>query len=359
MTFRRSSHQICLGAATLALGGLLVCHAQPRDKGRGRPIEFSAPRSGEVTTNLHQFMSKPDGLKQLEEDSYKPLQPLAPQSSLDGVVALPTRPAATPVIQSKRVKEMLERRKNWVFMSPEDLVAAPTVEGILKAPALGPDGREQKELPALERYYERLATKRSAVNNPAQSKNDELFGPSSKSNPREEVAVQEDSDLPSSLRESAEALKKLLGPGGSDNPFVQEAMHGSLSDTFGLGNNTLSKEQIQYNKKYMDEYRSVLDAACQPPAIAVPGSPLDILAGAAVPAGKLATGLPSAPSFALNHGLEAQADVLNPMLGPPGLSDVNAQALGQTRPTLALPKIESTRVTPVAPSFDAPRRSFR
>jgi hypothetical protein len=359
MTFRRSSSQLYLGAATLALGGLLVCNAQQGGSGRPRPIEFSAPRNSQVTTNLQPGMSRPDSLRQLEEDSFKPMQPLAPQSSLDGVVVLPTRPAANPAIQNKRVKEMLERRKNWVFLGPEELIGGPTVDGILKGPALGSDGREQKELPALERYYERQAAKRSTANNPAQSRDDELFGQASQSNRREEGDAQEDSDLPSNVKESAEALKKLLGTGGSENPFIQEVTHGTLSDTFGLGNNTLSKEQIQYNKKYMDEYHSVLDASWQPPAVAVPGNPLEILAGATAPAGKPATGLPSAPGFALNHGLQAQADVLNPTLGPPGLSDANAQALGQTRSTLALPKIEPARVTPVAPSFDAPRRSFR
>jgi len=293
MNFRLSSRQICLVSAALTFSGLLVYDARGAGKERGRPIEFSAPRSSQVATNLQPGMSRPDSLRQLEEDSFKPMQPLAPQSSLDGVVVLPTRPAATPAIQSKRVKEMLERRKNWVFMSPEDLVSAPTVEGILNAPARGPDGREKKESPALEGYYERQAAKRSAANNPAQSKDDELFGARSKANSREEPDVQEDSDLPSSLRESAETLKKMLGPGGSDNPIAQEALHGSLSDTFGLGNNTPSKEQIQYNKKYMDEYRSVLDASWQPPAVAVPGNPLEILTGATAPSGKPATGLPS------------------------------------------------------------------
>jgi len=345
--------------ATLVLGGLLVCDAQQGGSGRPRPIEFSSPRSGQVATNLQPGMSRSDSLRQLEEDSFKPLQPLAPQSSLDGVVVPPTRPAANPAIQHKRMKEMLERRKNWIFLGPEDLIGGPTVDGILKGPALGPDGRDQKELPALERYYERQAAKRSAANNPAQSRNDELFGQTSQSNRREEGDAQTDSDLPSNVKESAEALKKLLGSGGSENSFIQEAAHGTLSDTFGLGDKTLSKEQIQYNKKYMDEYRSVLDASWQPPAVAVPGNPLEILAGATAPTGKPATGLPSAPGLPLNHGLQAQADVLNPMLGPPGLSDANAQALGQTRSTLSLPRIEPTRSTPVAPSFDAPRRSFR
>jgi hypothetical protein len=287
------------------------------------------------------------------------VQTFEPQGSLGGVVARPTRPPATPTIQSKRVKELLDRRKNWVFISPEDFVGAPTVEEILKAPARGTDGQEEKDRPAVERYYEHLAIKQAAANNPAQSKEDELFSPPSQSNSRDELSVQEDSKLPSSLRESAEALKKLFEPGGRDNPFVQGAAHGSLSDTFGLGNNTLSKEQMQDQKKFMDEYRSVLDPTWHPPTVAVPGGSLAIFADTPGAKVKPAAGLPSASSPALYHGFEAQADVLNPMLGPPGLADVNAQALGQTRPTPVLPGMEPTRATPVAPSFDAPRRSFR
>ena len=52
-------------------------------------------------------------------------------------------------------------------------------------------------------------------------------------------------------------------------------------------------------------------------------------------------------------------DVINPLLGPAALPDVNAQALGQTRPTPALPTVEPTRVAPLAPKFTAPKRSFR
>jgi hypothetical protein len=359
MTFRSSSRQICLGAAALALSGLLVCNAQPGGRQRRRNIEFSAPRSDEVTTNLNQLTSKPDGLKQFEEGHFTPLESLDPQSSLDGVVALPNRPLATSAIQSKRAKELLERRKNWVFMSPEDLLAAPTVEEILKTPAFRPDGQEQKELPAFDRFYHHMNTKRSGADNPVSSNNGDLFGPTSKSNRRDGIAAQEDSNLPSSLKESAEALKKLFGPGGGDSPFLQGATHGNLVDTFGLGDNTLSKEQMQEQKKFRDDYRSVLDPTWHPPAIPVPGGPLAIFADTAASAGMPTAGLPSVSSPALNHGFNSQADILNPFLGPPGLPDMNAQALGQTRPALALPTIESPRVAPVVPAFEAPRRSFR
>ena len=156
------------------MSGLLVCNAQTAGQGAaGGPLNFPCPESEEVTTNLQQLMGQPDDLKQLEEELYRPLQSLAPESSLDGVVDLPTRPPATSVVQNKRVKDLLERRKNWVFMSPEDLLAAPTVDEILKAPERGPDGKEQKELPAFERYYKRLNTKRSAADNLLQPKTDE------------------------------------------------------------------------------------------------------------------------------------------------------------------------------------------
>ena len=377
MSFRLSSRRICLGATILVLSGPLVCNAQPGDKQRGRPIEFSVPRSDEVTTNLHQSLSQPDGLKRLEEDLYKPPQLFEPQSSLDGVVALPTRPTPSPVIQNKRVKELLERRKNWIFMSPEDLLAAPTVDEILKTPTLGPDGQEQKDLPAFERYYKRLTTGKSEANDPLQSKNDELFGALLPLNPRKDVGVHEDSNLssslrdpdlpstlrdpnlPSSLRETAEALNKVIEPGGSDSALFQGPTHGSLSDTFGLGNNTLSKEQIQEHKKLMDDYHSLWDPTWRPPTVATPDNPLAALADMASPAGNPVANQPGLPSAAPLRGLDLQANVLNPTLGPAALPDVNAQALGQTKPIMALPQIDSTRVTPVAPSFDAPRRSFR
>jgi hypothetical protein len=361
MSFRLSSPQICVGAAVLAVGGLLVCSAQAGGKERGRPIEFSVPRSDEVTTNLHQLTSKKDGLKQLEEDLYQPLQSFSPRSSLDGVAAPPPRAPAAPVIQSKRVKELLERRKNWVFMSPEDLASAPSAEDVLKAPQIGPDGQEKKELPAIERYYHRLSNKQAESDNPLQfkDKSEDLFGMPRKSDSRDERVPQEDLIIPSGVRESAQSLNKLVESDRSDGRFYRAAPHGDSSDIFGLGTQPLSKEQMQEHKKFMDDYRSIVDPSWHPPAVATPGNPLPIFVpDAASPAGKPAVGLPSSLSPTPRTALDVQMDVINPRLGPPGLPDVNAQALGQTRPTPPLPNAEPTRVAPVAPPFTAPRRSF-
>jgi hypothetical protein len=359
MSLRLRTFQVCRATVTLALTGLLAYSAHAAGRQRGRPIEFSVPRSDDVTTNLHQLTNKKDGLKQLEEDLYRPLQSFAPKSSLEGVVAPPVRPPSSSVIENKRVKELLERRKNWVFMTPEDLVGGPTVDEILKTPQFGAEGQQRKELPALERYYQSLTAKRPAANRPGQPEDDELFGPPKKSNPQDDLALHEDLNLPSGLRESTEALNKLFEPGGSDSPFARATTHSSFSDTFGLGANTLSKEQLQEHKKLMDEYRSVVDPSWRPPALATPGNPLANFAGTAPPVGKPPAGLPSPPSPAPRRGLDAQSDVISPMLGPVGLPDVNAHALGQTRPTPAFTKVESTRVAPVAPMFTAPQRAFR
>jgi hypothetical protein len=237
-------------------------------------------------------------------------------------------------------------------------MGGPTVDEILKSPHYGADGQEKKELPTFERYYQRLAAKKAAANNPLQAKDEDLFGPARKSNPQDERGMHEDSDLPGGLRESADTLNKLFDPGISDSPFAQVPTHSRFSDTFSLGTHALSKEQTLEHQKFMDEYRAVVDPSWHPPTIATPGNPFAGVADTAPPAWKPTAGLPSSPSLAQHKGLEAQADVVNPLLGPASLPDVNARALGQSRPAPALPAVEQPRVTPVPPPFTAPTRSF-
>ena len=261
--------------AAVAVSSLLLCSAQAGGKQRGRPIEFSEPRSDEVTTNLHQLTSKKDGLKQLEEDLYKPLQSFAPKSSLEGVAAPPARPPAGPVIQSKRAKELLERRKNWVFMSPEDLLAGPTVEEILKSPRYEADGQEKKELPPLERYYQRLAAKRPGGEEPQPIERAMTCSARPESRTRAmNLPRTTTRTCPADSRKAHRRSSNLSESDTSGDPFARSATRSSFSDTFGLGDNTPSKEQVLEHKKFMDEYHSLVDPSWQPPAAANPVNPL-------------------------------------------------------------------------------------
>jgi hypothetical protein len=360
MSFRLSSRRLCFGAAALSASALLISSAQGADRSRGRRInEFPVPASSEVTTNLQQLTSKKDGLKQLEEDLYKPLQAFAPKSSLDGVVARPPRPSAAPVIQNKHLKDLLERRKDWVFMTPEDLLDVPTVEQILKAPKFGAEEQDKKDLPAVERFYQRLAAKRSEAKNPLQPGNRDVFAPPVDSTPGEESASRDDTALPSGVKESAEELNKLFDPVNSDSPFVRAAPRGSLSDIFGFGTKTLSPLEVREHKKFIDDYHSMVDPGWRAPVAATGGNPFSALAEAAAPTSTPALATPGLPSSAPRTAIEAQYDVRYPRLGPLDLPDVNAQAVGQTRPATPLPTVETTRILPPAPSFTAPKRSFR
>lgn len=340
----------------VAVMSLLPCSAQTGGKQRGRPIEFSEPRSDGVTTNLHQLSIKKDGLKEMEQDIYLPSPSFTPQSSLDGVAApAPPRPVQS-VIQSKRAKELLERRKNWVFMQPEDLLSEPTLEQILQSPEYGKDGREKNSVPALERYYERLATKRPAANHADQLQAEDLFGPAKKPTSNAETAGRDDSDLPSALKQSAQTLKTLFGLDAGGDLSARGETLSSFSDPFGLGGNTLTKEKLLEHDKLMDAYRSVLDPSWHRPAAANPFNQPFGLPETGQPTKSPAAGLASSPNPAPHTGLDAQMDVLNPMLGPTGLPDVNARALGQPRPALAPPSVEAPKV--VAPTFAAPRRTL-
>ena len=337
----------------------MVWDARGGGKERGRPIEFSLPKSDEATTNVYQMTTKKDSLKQLEEDLYKPLESFAPKSSLDGVAAPPPSEPSAPPIQSKRLKELLERRKNWVFMSPEDLMGAPTLEDVLKSPQLGPDGREKQELPAFERYYQRLGSKPARADDPLQPKADDLFGTVDKRKARNERASEEDPNLPSTVRQGAERLTRAVEAGSIDSSFTRTASHGNLYDIFGLGNQSLSKEQIEEHKKYMDDYRSVVDSSWHPATMSNPQDMFSPKApDAASPAGIGPAGLPNSLSPAPRTALEVQMGVVSPQLGPADLPDVNAQALGQTRPTSVLPMAGPARLAPPSPTFAAPKRSF-
>ena len=347
-----------LMVVVLGLAGVLMCSAQSKGSQRVRPIEFSAPRSDEVTTNLHQLTSRKDGLKQLEEDLYAPLQSFTPRSSLEGVMVPPPRAAAPSPVQSKRAKELLERRKNWMFMTPEDLLAAPTVEQILKTPERGLDGLEKKDSPAMERYHERLTAKRPAKRQPAQPFEESLSNLARKPSSSKTDPGREEADLPTGLKESTQELKTLFEGSDNPSPFSEAARSRSLSDPFGFGTKPPSQDQVLEHKKRMDQYHTLVDSTWHPPTVQSLGSTLPTLADLSQPAEKPMAPSPGFSSSSAFKALNAQMDVVAPVLGPARLPDVNAQAIGQTRSSSDLPKVQARRVMPPPPDFTAPKRAF-
>jgi hypothetical protein len=356
MSFRLSNLGIgCVIAAVLSWC-LLPCDAQTRARPRGRSIELSVPRTDEDTNSAQRLTIKKNAPKELGDDLYKTLPGFAPQSSLDGISApLPANPPPSAA-QSKRMKELLDRQKNWVFMRPEDLLAAPSLEEILKAPEYDAKGREKKKVPTLVQYYDRITTKQLTTKRNDQLKDDELFGSAKKSNSNDGTAEQDETDLPSGVKDSAQALKRMFQPDAVGEASAQGATSSRFADPFGRPDNTLTKEQMLEHKKLMDGYHSVVDPSWHPPAAASSFDKLWALPSAPQPMKSPSAGLTGSPSATPHTGLDAQMDILHPILGPQGLPDINARAVGQTRPPLPQPTTEVPKV--VAPTFAAPRRSF-
>jgi hypothetical protein len=352
MSNRLSSPKWCLALAVWALCGLMVCSAQTGRRERGRSIEFSNPRSDEISTNLHQLNSKKDSLKQLDEDFYRAFKTFLGGSSLDAVAAPPMTPPQAPKGPSKRVKELLERRKNAFLLTPEDLAPAPTAEEIFKIPEYDSDGVEKTKKTPMELYWERMDAKRAASLKPNRSEDKEasdLFGaPAS----RDSSKSREESDLPPGLKAREETLRQLFNPGAADAGLMPapSARPNAFSDIFGLGETAPSREKALEHKKRMDEFNSLFDSGRPAPLNAgVPGTPGSRSDSLARPA--TAVGLPDTATG------NNQLGKLNPVFSPASPVDVNAQLAGSSSLTPVLPKIEVPKAPP-APTFSAPRRPF-
>jgi hypothetical protein len=356
MSFRLS--HLGTGCVIAAVLGwcLLPCDAQTRGRTRGRSIELSVPRTDEDTNSPQRMTIKKDGPKELGDDLYKTLPGFTPQSSLDGVSApLPANPVPSAA-QIKRAKEQLDRQKNWVFMRPEDLLAAPSLEEILKAPQYGADGREKRRVPTVQQYYDRLTTKRPAASRNDPFREDDLFGSKKKSGAGDETAAQDEPDLPNSVKDSAQALKRLFQPDAVGEVSAQGMTSSKFADPFGRDESPLTKEQMLEHKKLIDDYHTFVDPSWHP-ATGIKGLDKAWSPPVAIqPMKSPSAGLAASPSTTPHAGLDAQMDVLHPLLGPPGLPDLNSRAVGQTRPPLPQPTTEAPKV--VAPTFAAPRRSF-
>lgn len=323
---------------------------QAAGKPRNRSINFSEPKSDEVTTNLHQLSAKKDSLKQLEEDLYRSMQTFSGKDSMEAV-PLPPRMQGGPVIPSKRAKEQLDRHKNAIFLKLEDLAPAPTAEQIFKIPEYGADGVEKKRKTPIEIYYNRMDVKHADSLKPSRSFDDESSDTSSLTGRRDVFISRSDPDLPPGLREREQDVKKLMEADGPDTPSsFTSSRRGSFSDIFGLGDTAPSREKALEHRKLMEEFYSIHDSV----------KPLSAPAEAAK-----SPGLPDAPRHSANpfggpdtsSGDIKQFSTINPTFTPGGPKDINFQALAQPGAIYLLPKPEPVK-PPAAPTFAAPRRPF-
>jgi len=328
------------------------------DQPRGRPIEFSDPKSSEITTNLNQLTGRRGGLRDLEDDLTKSFQQtFSSGGSLDGVVVPPVRSGPGPG-QNKKVKEVLERKKNWAFRNPEDLTSGPTAEELFNLPEYGADGKEKKPRSSVESYFERLDHDRQG----ALGKRDrEGAGDKPFAAIREAVNLQDDAESKNEvLREIKDSDRSMLRffdsrPGGSMP--VPESPRSTWSDIFGLGE-TRSIDQLDaqklYEKANMNQFKQLLGSSPLP-SMATEGpsfvNPINE-SRPVVPIG----GLDTLPAQSRPSSFGGNAGRIGSPSSPFGLPDAAMKAADPWAAPPMSPKVELPKVTPGPSILDFSRK---
>src|ERR1041385_3970880 len=135
---------------------------------RGRVIQFSEPKSEAANTNLDQSASSQNGLRSLDADLKSPFQIFGAGNSLDGVLAPSMPRTPTPSLQSKKARELLEKKKNWWANSEAEMFGLKEKpEDLFKQPDYGIEGLDKKDKTSVERYYETRDRAPGSTNSPS------------------------------------------------------------------------------------------------------------------------------------------------------------------------------------------------
>jgi hypothetical protein len=119
-----------------------------------RSIEVVPFHNGNSGTNFQQ-------LPQSDSQNFDVWKPSAPNSAAPS--ARITKPVPLPQTQptlSKEDQQLLDRRRNWVFMTPEDYATTDTKTG---KSLLGTEDDKEKNMTAMERYFHRLEQSSTAA----------------------------------------------------------------------------------------------------------------------------------------------------------------------------------------------------
>jgi hypothetical protein len=336
-------------------------HAFAQGRESVKPIDFSKTPGDEVTTNISQLRARKDGLHELEDSLFRPLQSVAPKTSLDAIFVPPQRTIVVAPTQSKKAKELRDRQKNWAFADPNAPEKEETPQEALQVKEYGPDGKEKKKLTLVEQFYRRLERQRNGKSDSQDDNADDEDGTKSKSRDASVDDASSDDDSRSFLsnnRNSDDAKKK-----NSDQWQLSPIMtplnsSGPLGDFFGSDNNTRSTPspaQIEAQKSRMSDFQQILGIApAASPNPVAPSSLSPITDPGRRPFGGLDTfgGLPKS-------GFEPQIGIINPAAGlsDPATRSFTLQPQPLT-PVLRLDTPAQPNLTPPAPNFTAPVRKF-
>ena len=333
-----------LGAFLCASAGALLAADPPR----GRPIEFSEPRNERDATNAPSLMpGRTTMFDLLEADINRPFKEMIPGNSLNGMIITDPRPLPPPPAPSSRTRDAANRKRDQMYLTPEEMFAVKPLEDSYKAPELTPDGRNVNSLSGLERQiYRTFNSGSSSATNRANALtgSGSIIGPGYGRN---------DGSLPTSpggrssfgiMNPLENNLRRALGIDGEGAATARARDMRDSRDLFGLGEtpgtaNKLTPAEARHRDAFMQLYNPGFTPS----------------AGGAVPGGGL-----YAPDSSFY-------DPPKPMVAAPPtiLPGTYGNAAGASTPytpsyvpPVAPPVQVNPVLAPVSPFMNVPRRNF-
>ncbi len=359
----------------MTLTAVLPAYAQRAPYRGVRPIEFSEPRSDVISSNVNQLRTpKQTSLQDLEKEIKKPFELLSPGS--EPAPRLSTTPALrTPqsAARTKQMKELLEKRNEWIFLDPEDYHGLGlTAEEMLRVTEYEPDGRVKKEKTPLEQYYEKMDKARADLHAMAtnRARSDDFFNLRSTDEPTDRAKERGFAGQPNPVKSGSGELELNPNPqpateASSFNLNGKEQTIGQgFAEFFGFGKPESPEEvakRVRNQEAHQKEFKDLLGVPASSPLTATAG-PLEALTG---------DGLVTPPSLATgglgkSPGANQSVSTSQPPSASPNASVATsilpgAQAnagLPAWQTTLAPPAPETTRKPLQTPSFQIPQRKF-
>jgi hypothetical protein len=208
----------------LPLAAVLItvfsAQAQRTASRRGQSILFSSPGSDTVFSNMPSLSPKPPESLDFGNTLRAP-----PPFSFSGpsvdTPLLPGAPVVSPA-ETLRMQDLLDRRKNWMLLTPAEILGATTPEKILGIQEHDAAGRP-KNLTALERYTERQNQ------TPTVNTNINAFPTWNFSDKRPDTL----NSIPGGLGSPANMASPLLNPAPDNQTFAGQNRNNRWSKLFG------------------------------------------------------------------------------------------------------------------------------
>lgn len=347
----------------------MAVQAQQAIPNGGRKIEFSDPGGTMVTSNLNAMTKGKAAFPSLGDELKRPTEVFQPGSSLQGIGGPMIQRAPASAVNNKKLKELLEKRRDWQFLEMEDYQSEQTIEQMLGITEYGANGELKEAKTPLQRYYERYDRANAPATN--RTRDDAEFemelGFGRRDRGKETNFLGKEKE-PREIADAEDPMKKLL-LGTSANPlFPDKARPTGFSGMFGPSEPW--KAEISETKRAQDarlgEFRRFMDSQALPslPSSSVSGvlpfdpfKPLDSTTPAlALPRTPEATPAVSTTPFAPGRDSLSPIPTAGGLAARPLEPPTGAAGIPNLSPSTPLP--EPTRTVAPAADFNIPKRRF-